>query len=118
MSFGATVLGALFGRKLRSATNVSKAATSMRSAGRAVQERGDIARAEENAQALEQALEDLEAEFKAETDRMTCELASAEIKLQPYEIGPRKSDIAVGDVTLVWLPYKSTGSGAAGPAWA
>jgi hypothetical protein len=117
MSFGATVLGALFGRKLGSATNVSKATTSMRSAGRAVQERGDIARAEENVQSLERSLEDLEAEFKAETDRMTSELASTEIKLQPYEIGPRKSDIAVSDVTLVWLPHETSAGGIAEPAW-
>ena len=70
LSFGQTVLSALFGRKLASATNVSKAATSMRSAGRAVDQRGDIKRAEANAEAIAEDIKELEGELESELDRI------------------------------------------------
>ena len=50
ISIGASVVGALFGRKLASRTNVGRAATAMRGIGRAADERGDVGRAEERAE--------------------------------------------------------------------
>ena len=66
LSTGATVLGPLFGRKLASATNVRRVGTAARSISRAGRERSDIARAEENLEALQQQLVDLQAEFDEE----------------------------------------------------
>ncbi|MEZ4292616.1 MAG: hypothetical protein R3E53_19590 [Myxococcota bacterium] len=47
VSLGATLLGAVFGRKLGSAGNIGRAASTMRRAGRAARERADIGRAED-----------------------------------------------------------------------
>ena len=49
ISLGASVVGALFGRKLASRANVGRAATAMRGIGRAADERGDVGRAEDRA---------------------------------------------------------------------
>ncbi|REJ71459.1 MAG: ATP-binding protein, partial [Planctomycetota bacterium] len=117
LSFGTTVLSALFGRKLASSTNVSKAATSMRSAGRAVDQRGDIARAQAGVEAIAEDIEELEAELEKELDRIREETSVDSLEIEPYEITPKKSDITVSEVTLAWLPYRVDENDALVPAW-
>ena len=80
-SFGSTILGAIFGRKLRSATNVSRAATSVRSAGRVAREQADVARAEENAAALRQQSLDLDAEFQTEVASLRDKYAVEQLEI-------------------------------------
>ena len=60
ISVGATVLGALFGRKVASAGTVGRATTAMRGAGRTAREKGDIARAKREVEAQQQRLAELE----------------------------------------------------------
>ena len=117
LSFGQTVLSALFGRKLASATNVSKAATSMRSAGRAVDQRGDIKRAEANAEAIAEDIKELEDELESELDRIRDETAVDSLEIESYKVTPRKSDITVSDVTLTWVPYRVDENETLVPAW-
>ena len=57
-------LGAFLGRKTISATNIGRATTAIRGAGRAIKESKDVGQAEENVSALQQQLADLEAQFK------------------------------------------------------
>jgi len=69
LSIGSTVLGAVFGRKLGSPTNVGRTATSMRSVGRAASERGDFARAKENVESLQDQLEELKEKLQADVEK-------------------------------------------------
>lgn len=117
ISFGASILGALFGRKLASVTNVGRATTAIRSAGRTAQERGDIGRAEENVETLEQKLADLESQFKAETDKLQSTPGADQVHLEEMHLRPRKSDIAVDKVALVWTPWRIDAHGIAEPAY-
>src|SRR6185503_12383361 len=48
ISMGATVLGALFGRRTFSASTLGRATTAARGVGRASKERGDVKRAQDN----------------------------------------------------------------------
>lgn len=64
LSIGASILGALFGNKLASRSNVSSAASAMRGVGRASKEKSDIAKASEDRAAAQQQLAALEAELK------------------------------------------------------
>ena len=77
ISIGATVVGALFGRKLGSLGNVGRATTAMRGAGRAARERGDIARAKEKAGVLRTQLKELEQKFEDDIEALegTIEIA-------------------------------------------
>jgi len=102
LSIGASVMGALFGRKLLSSTNINRAAGSMRAASRISRERQDIAQATETVEAVKQQLEQLEAEFKAESEKVSANLQPDTLPLETIEVQPRKSDINVEPVQLVW----------------
>lgn len=101
LSMLATVVGAIFGRKLQSATNVNRATSSARAASRAMSKRGDVAHAEETVEAVQEQLEDLDAELKNEIAKVS----SAEPEITPLEIAPTKTGIQVDRVVLAWEPW-------------
>ncbi len=105
VSFGTTLLNALFGRKLASSGNISRAATSMRSASRAADQRGDVKRAEQNLEAAKNELIALEVELQTEVDLVHADLSPELLVLEHYEVAPRKSDLNVSLTMLVWLPF-------------
>lgn len=115
ISVGATILGALFGRKAFSVGNVGRAATAARGAGRAMRERGDIQRAMESVEAVQAQVDALQQEFEREAAGVQGRLDSATAELSRATLRPRKSDIAVSEVALVWLPCAAGADGAAEP---
>jgi hypothetical protein len=117
ISFGASILGALMGRKLASATNIGRAATSMRSASRAARERADIGEAQESVEALQQRLAELDAQFKAEVDQAKESISAETLELEPVAIRPKKSEISVTQVALVWTPWKVDSQGLSEPSF-
>jgi hypothetical protein len=116
LSFGSAILGAFLGKKVVSAGNVGRAATAARSAGRAAQEGGDVARAEENLEAVKQQLADLEGQFKAETDAIAAKLDPATETFETVTLKPKKMDIRADAVVLVWVPGWAKG-GSVEQAW-
>ncbi|HVX62022.1 MAG TPA: ATP-binding protein, partial [Pirellulales bacterium] len=117
ISFGASVLGALLGRKLASTANMNRAASAMRAAGRAAREHGDIKQAEDSVEALQQRLTQLEAEFQAEVDRIEAAVKPDALTLEPWTIRAKKSEIAIERVTLVWMPWNVDAANQATPAF-
>jgi len=117
VSVGATLLGALFGRKVASTGTVGRATTAVRGMGRAAREKGDVGRAEESLRQLEERLEELEAEFHEETERVQESLRPEELELVEQEVRPRKADIQVDDVLFVWAPWITGAPEAGKPAW-
>lgn len=106
MSIGATLLGALFGRKsTRSATST------MRSFSRSSKEKNDIERAEDNLEDLELQFEDLEKEFNDAVAKVEDKLSVDELEYEDLTIPPRKSDLSVEQFGVVWLPLKVSKSG-------
>jgi hypothetical protein len=105
LSFGGSVIGALFGRKIASAGNVQKAATGVSRAGRTVRERGEAARAGEKVEDLRQQLGDLEAELESEIDKIKENYQSESLQLEEVAVRPRKSDLRVVELSVVWLPW-------------
>ncbi len=117
ISIGTTVLGAMFGRKLTSRTNVSKTGTAMRSIGRASAQHSDVAIAQEKVEHLQQELDELEAEFQKSLAAVKEQFQPENIQLEELTVKPRKSDIAVQDVALAWTPWTVDASGIAQPAY-
>lgn len=111
ISVGSTLLGALFGRKVTSASNVGRATSAVRSASRIGRETADVARAEESVQSLEQKLADLEKELAAAIAGLEGTLATDALVLRPVAVSPRKSDIGVGKVQLMWTPWRRGADG-------
>jgi hypothetical protein len=117
ISFGQSILGALFGRKLASTTNVSRAATSMRGVGRSLQQRDDVSRAEESVESLREKTANLEAEFQEEVARIEETVSADQFELEEVPVRPRKSDITLGTVGLLWTPWQVDPDGIAEPAY-
>ena len=69
VSMGATVLGALFGRKTFSASTLGRATTAARGVGRASKEQDDVKRAQENVDVAKKALEELDAAHRGRNRR-------------------------------------------------
>ena len=117
ISFGATVLGAFLGRKAVSTSTLGRATTTMRDVGRSMDEAGDVKRAEETLGSVKQKRADLEAEFQAELDAIESRGDPGAEPLEKVLLRPRKSDITVDAVGLVWMPYWQDASGSGTGAW-
>ena len=117
ISIGATVLGALFGRSLRSVGNVGRASTAVRSATRIGREKDDVTRADESLDVLKQRLADVQAACEQEVASLQASLDASSLALTTQELAPRKSDIAIGTVALVWTPWRTGTDGFATAAF-
>ena len=117
ISVGASILGAFLGRKTISATNIGRATTAIKSAGRVMKESQEVGQAEENVAVLQQQLADLEAQFKTESEALAVATDPLNETLETISIKPTKSNIAVKLVTLAWTPYWRDSKGVTTPAW-
>ena len=95
------------GRQKRTATSGS--------AGRTAQQKGDIARAQENVESLQQRLADLEREFEEEVEREEDAHDIERLDFEEIKVRPRKGDMSVKRVTLAWVPYLIGAEGMAEP---
>ncbi len=117
ISVGATVLGALLGRKAVSVGTVGRATTAARGATRAARERDDIARAQRDLGALREELAELEAEFQEQTTELGGSIDPETVEITEQVVRPRKADITVRRVGLTWLPVWVDANGVATDAW-
>ena len=117
VSIGSSILGALLGRKAISAANMQRAGTAARSASRWGRESQDVERAEGSIELLKQRLADAQREVEAEAAKLESSLDAGTIALRTIEVPARKSDIAVGEVALVWAPWRKGADGFPAPAY-
>jgi len=102
ISFGVAVVGAFFGRKVLSATNIGKAATGMRSVGRVAKERGDVTRAEAVVVDLQQECDDLSVEIEERINELAETFSLDNYEVETFSIKPRRSDIFDVRMMLLW----------------
>jgi hypothetical protein len=117
ISFGATLLGAVLGRKAIGASTLGRASTAARGVGRSMKEGQDVGRAKENVEALRQQLTDLNAEFEAEAARLETRIDPQVEQLETVTIRPKKTNISVQLVALAWAPFWQDAQGTLTPAW-
>jgi hypothetical protein len=101
ISIGATILGALTGRKSLGRSALGKATTAARGVSRSMESQGDVTRAKETVEALQQQFNDLQAEFDAEANELAAQIDLLTEGLETIEIKPKKTDISVQLVALV-----------------
>jgi hypothetical protein len=111
VSFGTSILGALFGRKLGSVSNIRRAESVIKSATSAAAEAGDIRAAEEQYAALIQEREELNSTVETEVRQTSDQLDTDLMKFDSMEISPRKTDTAIDRIALLWLPFSEDGAG-------
>jgi hypothetical protein len=117
ISIGASILGAFMGRKALSVTNMNRAATAVRSASRIGRESSDVDRADESLDVIRQQHADLQRQFETDTAALERSLDASTLSLRSVQVTPRKSDIAVGEVALVWAPWRTGADGFPAPAY-
>ncbi|MCA9216486.1 MAG: DUF87 domain-containing protein [Planctomycetales bacterium] len=110
ISFGATVLSALFGRKIGSGT-IGRATTAARGVGRASKQSEDVSRAEEDLMTYEERLDDLEAEINEQIDRISEHYDPLSEELDSILLKPRKTDINIRTLAVAWVPCTIDESG-------
>jgi hypothetical protein len=104
ISFIATVLGALVGRKKLSATTLGKATTTARGVGRSMKDSKNVTRAQETLDALRQQREDLDTKLQEEVDALESKYDAKSESLSEVAITPKRTNVSVKLVALVWVP--------------
>jgi Helicase HerA, central domain len=104
ISVGTTILGALFGRKKISVGTLGRASTAARGVSRSMKESKDIDRAQETAGSLKQRLTDLENELNNQIEQLNLKLDPQNEVFETFELRPKKTNISVRLVSLVWEP--------------
>ena len=101
--FGA-VAGALFGRRKLSTATLSRAASSARSASRSMKESRDVGLAEEGVEAVQARIAELREELAVAIAEVESRADPQNLALAAKGLKPKKTDVEVVRVGLVWLP--------------
>ena len=102
VSFGATLLGAVLGRRAVSMSTLGRATTAARGVSRSSKEAADVAQAQQRQREAEAALKELEAELEREVQALQDNMPDAAI--ETTEIKAKKAGVDVRLVTLAWKP--------------
>ncbi len=117
VSLGATLLGALLGRKAVSMSTIGRATTTARGVGRTLKEGQDIKLAQGNLAAEQRKKADLEMELQARIGELGSALDPMNETLQPLVVKPKRADITLQLVGLAWVPMWEDEQGNRAPAW-
>ena len=104
IQFGTSVLGAIFSRKKMSTSNMSKVGTTARSAGKILTQQSRVDDAEDNVAAIDERIAALEADFKADSDKLNEMSLPDKLNVTEFNVQPKKTDIDVDSVVLAWNP--------------
>ncbi len=100
LDVGGGLLSVLLGGRRGSAAR--KASAAAKSVGRASKERDDVRHAEADLEAVRSQVAELEAELAEELRSLEGSFDPARVPIEVAEVKPRKSDLAVEDMVLVW----------------
>jgi hypothetical protein len=103
VSIGATMLGALMGRRAVSLSTLGRATTAARGVGRSSKETEDVAKAQQRLREAQAALAELEAELRSEVAAMEG-TAPGGIAVETIEIKPKRGGVDIRIVALTWKP--------------
>jgi hypothetical protein len=117
LSVGGAILGAIFGRGKVGVGTLGKVATATRGAGRAMQQSGDVARAQETLAAEQQKYAELEAKLQAEVDALGAAYDAQQEQLEAVVVRAKSTDVQVQLCALLWMPYTKDANGMVSKAW-
>jgi len=115
LSVGATLVGALFGRKVASRRNITEAASAVRRVARTARGRDEVALAEAALNTAREQLAAAEQELAVELQSVEAAVDPAQFELTELSIPPRKSDLALRALGLAWTPWAVEADGSAQP---
>jgi hypothetical protein len=102
VSFGATLLGAVMGRKAVSMSTLGRATTAARGVSRSIKEAEDVTRAEQRQRDAEAELTALEADLQREVQEL--QDAAPDPAIEATDIKAKRANVDVRLVALAWRP--------------
>ena len=122
VSTGIGILGSVFGAvfgggRVVSKTNINKAATAARQAGKVLRDQGDVSRAGDTVGAYQAQLDELQSQVEAEAAEVAKRMDAANAPVETVSLKPKKTNITVGFTALVWAPCKVAEGRDPEPAW-
>ena len=103
VSIGATLVGALLGRKPINVGTLGRATTAARGVGRSMKEAGDIQRASESADAVRAQVRQLDDQLREETQAIAANFDRAPV-LERATLLPKRGQVTVQLLALGWDP--------------
>lgn len=104
VSIGATIFGALLGRKAISASTLGRATTAARGMSKVGKESEDVTRASENVNALKSQLSELETSMQTDIADVTTDWDLSNEPFGRVLVKPKRGGVSVQLVSLVWIP--------------
>ncbi len=104
LSVGATIFGAMVSRRPFGATTINKATSAARKVSKASQKQADADRANDSLQSLQEQFDEMQKQFQNELDNLNEELQSHLNSIESKAVVPKKTNIAVNTVVLLWVP--------------
>ncbi len=105
ISIGTSIFGALFSRKKLSKTNVDRASSSARKAGRVAREKADVRRVKDQLDQLIQKRGQLDEEIADQVARIEAQCQPDRLRVKRLELKPLKKDVSDERVAVVWIPW-------------
>ncbi len=103
VSIGATLVGALLGRKAISASTLGRATTAARGMSRTMKESADVQRANESVEAVQKQVQELDDQARQETQAIAAEYERAPL-LEQVTLLPKRGQVSVQLIALGWDP--------------
>jgi hypothetical protein len=103
VSMGATLLGALFGRKAVSVGTLGRATTAARGVGRSMKEASDVKRATETVESVKSAVASLDGQLAEDMAAVNAKF-DQDAELERIPLAPKRGQIEVQFVALAWSP--------------
>jgi len=104
---GASILGAFTGR---AASKLGRAASGARALSRMNKQGLDVEQAQDSLEALQTAKGELEQSFQADLAQLQAQIEALAGGIEPLEIAPRKTNIQIEALCLVWIPRTAPGA--------
>ena len=105
ISFGTAILGAVLGRKKVSVTSASRVGTAVRKAGRMGKQSGDVKRARQTVESVQEELAELQTAFDDEVAELEDAYDAQSEELKDVSVRAKAADIEVSVIGVGWVPY-------------
>jgi len=102
LNIGSAIAGALLGSKKLSTTNITKMATGAKSASKMMNDKKDVALAEESVEALSAEFEKYIEDGEEKIAQIAEKYDIKNIQIDEVQISPKKSDIFDENIALLW----------------
>ncbi len=113
ISLGSTILSTVFGRKSRARSSLGRATTAARGIRKSRKESLDIDQARQILAARLEEQQSLEAEIESEVRAVRDKLDAITGPLEKVHVLPKRSDVVVRLVALVWQPRRASSAASA-----